>query len=86
MFFSPNKELHGVDAICHYLKCSNIADVLDWKLHYGLPIALCYGTWVGNTRDLREWRRSHPDLKEMVFNRPLQRRKEPAAKLPRWGN
>jgi hypothetical protein len=64
---NSDQELIGIDAIleCKILGVISLATILDWRIHYALPIYKVGGVWVATRADLQEWKKQHRDLTDI---------------------
>jgi hypothetical protein len=83
MGFFETDELQGIDAICGELQVHNMVVVMDWRLEYDLPMRKTGGVWCASRKELRTWRREHPDLQSAPPEIQRIRVKQPRPR--RWG-
>jgi hypothetical protein len=81
-----DRELVGINVIaqCKIFGVVSLATLLDWRIHYALPIYKVGGVWVASRAELKEWKRQHlyltdaPNIIQKIEKNP------PRAKLWRF--
>lgn len=86
VWMNSDQDLIGIDAImdCKVLGIVSLATILDWRIHFALPIYKIHGVWVATRANLQEWKKQHRDLTDVPKIICKNREKPAQARLWRF--